>query len=651
MDTVISNSNVMDSNDFFALFADRYGISSSEWIRTNNKVHRGDYISLNTTKKRLAYMLSVPLNTVTDECINIVVVLDESKILGMIKDINNINDGKLVVVDKKDQVVLSSDNLDFLQVFKYSSFKDNAYVQYNNLGGKKVAIANVDSNVENWKYIYIMRTSEYWNQLEKYRKLVFSGILLTLIISCTIAYYLFMKNYEPIKRLLKYLVGYEQSNKNVFNEYNIIQNAIMRSMDERKEFDKLMNFQRKISNDKYLKELLSGNTSEYSSDNYLVDIKFNWDYFLVMGFDIDIDKHFTALSSNPAEAFELLQFIVNNILDELLQKNSNIYTVNIDNTIICLMSFASKDEEVIKKVKEVAIRVQEIVNTYYKISFTIAIGNIYEVRDLIKQSYMETQQLLEFKKIVGGEDILLHTELKDFLFNDNSHKYFYPLQLEEALINSLKSGDFSRICSILEEIFDYNLKNRTLSFNMAQCLKCNIIGILIKNLDSTINSGGEKYHNEITSLEQLIHCENMYEVKEQLLIILKGICDKINSDKKADLQIGEKVILFIKENYKDENLNVSAIAGNFDLHPNYISKLFKLQVGEGLLDYISRIRIEEAKKLIKSEKCNLECIAKMVGYSNCKTFTRAFNKIEGMTPGKYKEMCQCSSIYSTEILV
>jgi YesN/AraC family two-component response regulator len=72
------------------------------------------------------------------------------------------------------------------------------------------------------------------------------------------------------------------------------------------------------------------------------------------------------------------------------------------------------------------------------------------------------------------------------------------------------------------------------------------------------------------------------------------------------------------------------------MNPAYMSRQFKMQTGYGLLDYINKVRIEAAKKLLKNDSDNLENIAKNVGYSNARTFTRAFVKIEGITPGKYK---------------
>jgi len=76
------------------------------------------------------------------------------------------------------------------------------------------------------------------------------------------------------------------------------------------------------------------------------------------------------------------------------------------------------------------------------------------------------------------------------------------------------------------------------------------------------------------------------------------------------------------------------------MHPSYISKLYKAQSGDGILDSINKVRIEKSKEVMREQKVNLEEVAKATGYSNVRTFTRAFMKIEGITPGKYKEANQ-----------
>jgi len=635
IDTVVSSKHVMDSKSFFHLFAERYEINPEEWIRINKEDHKGSYENFSGTK--LAYMLSSKDGAVTNCDINICVILDKSELLDMVKDIKIINSGKLAIIDKNDRIVLSSDNADILPKLKYSTFEKNNLVQYNNpVEGNKAEISYINSNVEKWKYLYIMPTREYWKKLNDYRILVIFGTFTCLIISCILAFFLFKKNYEPIKRLMKYLTGNNHSNKGALNEYKIIQNAILRSLDEKKELELWKTFQKQLSTEKYLKGLLAGNTSAHPPENNPVDIEFEGDYFSVTAFSVNSDNSFSILNPNSKEDFELLHFIIHNMLDELLQNLCRTYTVSMDSNIFCLMNFRNQDENNIQILKESVLKIQELVKEHYKVDLIITLGNIYEGIDFIKQSYKETLQLLEFEEVVGGEDILVYSESKDVLFSVST--YFYPMELEEALINAVKSGNFPRIRSLLEEIFNYNLNKLTLSSNIAQCLKCNIIGTLINTLDSIMNSNGEKYHHETLQIEKLIQCKSLIKVKEHLLPILRDVCEKINCDRKPANQIEQDVILFITENYKNDDLNVSTIADKFNLHPAYISKIFKQQVGVGLLDYINRVRISEAKKLIKSEKSNLESIAKKVGYSSIKTFTRAFSKIEGITPGKYREI-------------
>ena len=71
--------------------------------------------------------------------------------------------------------------------------------------------------------------------------------------------------------------------------------------------------------------------------------------------------------------------------------------------------------------------------------------------------------------------------------------------------------------------------------------------------------------------------------------------------------------------------------------PRYISKVFKDETGEGLLDHINRLRIQQAKKIMQNKNLVLEDVAGQVGFTNVNSFIRVFKKYEGITPGKYRE--------------
>ncbi|MNG34810.1 Arabinose operon regulatory protein [compost metagenome] len=71
--------------------------------------------------------------------------------------------------------------------------------------------------------------------------------------------------------------------------------------------------------------------------------------------------------------------------------------------------------------------------------------------------------------------------------------------------------------------------------------------------------------------------------------------------------------------------------------PQYLSTFFKKHQGQNLLDYITTKRIQQAKLLMQNKELTIVQIAQKVGYNNDVVFIRAFKKVEGVTPGKYRE--------------
>ena len=74
------------------------------------------------------------------------------------------------------------------------------------------------------------------------------------------------------------------------------------------------------------------------------------------------------------------------------------------------------------------------------------------------------------------------------------------------------------------------------------------------------------------------------------------------------------------------------------MSPNNVSKLFSRKAGIGVLQYIHRIRIENACNLILNTDMNLTEISQKVGYTNTLTFSRAFKARYHMSPSEWRHM-------------
>ncbi|MGN0990142.1 MAG: helix-turn-helix domain-containing protein [Candidatus Ventricola sp.] len=85
-----------------------------------------------------------------------------------------------------------------------------------------------------------------------------------------------------------------------------------------------------------------------------------------------------------------------------------------------------------------------------------------------------------------------------------------------------------------------------------------------------------------------------------------------------------------------EEISLSVLAEEFHLSPQYISQLFKSEIGVGFLSYLTSIRMEKAKKLLLSTALSIAEVSEQSGYGDYRVFTKTFKKSEGVTPSQYR---------------
>jgi AraC-like DNA-binding protein len=108
--------------------------------------------------------------------------------------------------------------------------------------------------------------------------------------------------------------------------------------------------------------------------------------------------------------------------------------------------------------------------------------------------------------------------------------------------------------------------------------------------------------------------------------------EKLNKSHKAL----KRAIDYIDGHLGDE-LTLEKISAVANLSPNYLSNIFREQVGVRLWDYISEKRINLATQLlVESPNDSIISIALKCGFNNCPNFNRSFKKYTGQTPKKYK---------------
>ncbi|MBY0009685.1 response regulator [Paenibacillus typhae] len=98
----------------------------------------------------------------------------------------------------------------------------------------------------------------------------------------------------------------------------------------------------------------------------------------------------------------------------------------------------------------------------------------------------------------------------------------------------------------------------------------------------------------------------------------------------------EVALHYIREHYA-EDLSLERMASVVFLNPAYFSQLFKQKTGQGYKEYVTSLRLEQARLLLLNPKLKLAEIAERVGYQDMKHFTQMFRKRTGLTPTEYRQ--------------
>ena len=136
---------------------------------------------------------------------------------------------------------------------------------------------------------------------------------------------------------------------------------------------------------------------------------------------------------------------------------------------------------------------------------------------------------------------------------------------------------------------------------------------------------------------QLLECY----LTELLLILSRASDDSGTSVKRSDISkelakssIAELIVSYLKENLYS-HITLSDICTKFFMGKSHLCKIFSEYIGEGPIEYYSKLKMQEAKKLLSKDELTVSSISDILGYSSIHNFSRAFRKTTGVSPTAY----------------
>ncbi|WP_246362913.1 helix-turn-helix domain-containing protein [Paenibacillus alba] len=644
-DTVISTRDRTNSRMLYEKTREQETMSYEEWAKFFEKPYMQEYTPITfredgQSMKAVMYAKSVILANPDQPGAVILFVIKDSKLLANIPSTSDRT--SIAVLDKENRLVASTGIESRSAILDYSKLTGKNGMFMSADAGQRAAVSYITSESTGWKYISTIPAELFDDKMAYMKKLIYASIILSLLMGGVVTYLFLRKNYVPINLLIQSFAKKSGlSFQEGLNEYGYLQAALNNTFAEKEQVDRRLHQHRDAIRSHFLQGLLKGRLEQNVPIHESLaahDIRVASPYYAVLLFHIEHFGKFEMDQNAAPEKVRMLHFLIMNVAEEVIGDTNQAFITEIDNMQACIVNFGTDPDS--DELKRIAEQVKSFLLDHFHVHLTVAISEIHQELYGLPPAYQQTLAALEYRLVMGSGEIIRYEDLPSSETVRPSRSYYYPLTVEHQLINLVKAGDFEKSSAIINEIIEINSSDASISVPLAKCLMFDLTSTLLKTMDEIGSSSNRRtFIVQTHQVDRLMASSTIKEMKGQIREVLAEVCQFIQEDRQQDHNaLSQQVIDYVKSHYADVNLNISMVGEKFELTPSYLSKQFKAQTGEALLDFISRTRLDEAKRLLSLQQLSVSDIAKQVGYADINTFNRIFKKFEGITPGKYKDI-------------
>lgn len=324
---------------------------------------------------------------------------------------------------------------------------------------------------------------------------------------------------------------------------------------------------------------------------------------------------------------DLLRFAVTNIFEEVAGAHFILEMTTAGENAAAIVAMPAEQEDMPRALEEDIRFTQQQIQENFHLTVAAAAGDPHPDIEGIHYSYQEALEAVSYQRAGQETDLVFYRDIRDV-----QSGYTFPLDEERKLIDLIAAGKNREARQIIDQAFANHLNQGIHPASVAKCLAYDMMSALIKG-GNLVGVNGLS----VVRFVEVEHCQ-ADELPEKLGEFVDLLCEKIRGQIQQTTPVGQlcrDVSSYIQENYQNPDLNISQTGMHFDLTPAYLSALFKRETGESLLGFITRVRLDAAKKLLMQGQ-SVTHIAEQCGFRDSSTLIRVFKKATGLTPGQYK---------------
>ncbi|TLS54027.1 response regulator [Paenibacillus antri] len=337
----------------------------------------------------------------------------------------------------------------------------------------------------------------------------------------------------------------------------------------------------------------------------------------------------------------LLEYAVMNVAEEVIEPHCQLWTCkDVHGYLVMVLKPRTREEAGGESVSRLLSQWQHLVSHYVKMHLSIVYGACEAFPRDLPVAYEAAVRTL--RRRIGRDDGLL-TQAGYAAEAATVPRAASVLQTPPSISHLFSAGLWEeakeKLLSIFMEVESLREADEAVHADV------------LAEIYHTVLAACYHYaHANGQTVAQALKCEHdlsFYQSPElmQSVSMLKHwafeACLRLSTSNQEEIQDARATLIGQIQEYIHvhlaEDVSLQALAAHVDMHPVYLSKVYKLVTGEGLKEYLSRIRLERAVKLLKSSDLKIYEIAGQIGYFNTAYFIKVFKKAFGVTPQEYRD--------------
>ncbi|NHN34904.1 response regulator [Paenibacillus agricola] len=380
----------------------------------------------------------------------------------------------------------------------------------------------------------------------------------------------------------------------------------------------------------YLKSLVTGafephfRRMQETNANYFAENKFQ-----ILAVEIEDTKRSSEVSSSDIHLF---RYAVANIVEELLQTKwpeSSVLELYSRHVAILLRYPPNKDTMELSELCQLLI---DNVLRFLDVSIRIGIGSVqHGIKNIANSTEEALSALVSMRSFILEETGVKVWENAKYNSQTSSVK-FPRVKYYQEVADAIRQLQEERAIQLVKEFAVQWMHSKETGSEDVQRVAAELWAIFAFALNEAGYSLDELYLDaavkmEIGTLQTPNHFVEWIDEK------IRGICERLDSNGQnvKHKQAIDFIIQYIHEHYFEE-IRLGDMADKVYLSRNYLSNLFRTAVGETFQDYITKVRMDKAKRLIMEGKHRIYEVAEKVGYRNVPYFTSMFKRQTGRNP-------------------